>query len=57
VGLYVNEKLTPLPGCSEKVWCPWDTFVGLYPGMLECDFDSVCRTEGKEDVEVGDDKY
>lgn len=58
VGVFVNEKLTSLPNC--ELWCPWETFINLYPSLKVCQFDKICDNEHdgeRESVMVTDDKY
>uniref|UniRef100_A0A182F715 Multiple inositol polyphosphate phosphatase 1 n=2 Tax=Anopheles albimanus TaxID=7167 RepID=A0A182F715_ANOAL len=44
VGLYHQERLTPIPGCPEgTMLCSYEHFKKLYDDRIEqCDFDTMC---------------
>eukprot|EP00094_Tigriopus_californicus_P001991 TCALIF_01919-PA protein Name:"Similar to MINPP1 Multiple inositol polyphosphate phosphatase 1 (Homo sapiens)" AED:0.37 eAED:0.38 QI:0/0/0/1/0/0/2/0/367 len=48
VGMFLNEKLTQIPGCNQE-WCDYSTFVDLHrEEMSRCDFSAICDLETGE---------
>ena len=57
MALFVNEKLTKLPGCEEE-WCPFGVFVDNNPQLKSCNFSNICRKDDStSEFSVPDDKY
>lgn len=58
IGLFVNEKLTLIPGCDSN-WCRVDQFLDLLkPKLDDCDWDAICNLTSADDDDVlqdGDD--
>jgi len=56
LGLWVNEVLTTIPGCSE-LWCDLQKFLNIFPEIDKCDFNEICEDEFGEHIDLPDDKY
>ena len=63
VGMFLNERLTKIPGCEEE-WCDYKLFRDIYyrKNPEDCDFSSICDLESKEDQfsvleSVPDDRF
>ena len=57
MALFVNEKLSKLPGCEEE-WCPLSTFIQNNPQLKSCNFSNICRkNDSTVEYSVPDDKY
>ena len=60
VGLFFNEKLIPIPGCGEELWCDYGVFKEAFRERTEkCDFDAICDADAAmSEVPVDDeDKF
>jgi len=58
VATLVNERITPLPDCGGKLWCPLDEFSRLFGA--DCSLEEVCRVSEEERMhvrEADDDKF
>ena len=57
MALFVNEKLTKLPGCEEE-WCTLNSFIRNNPQLKSCHFGNICRRDNLTVKDnVPDDKY
>jgi len=60
VGLFVNEKLTIIPGCEED-WCNLNTFKAIFDPSNGCNLNEICsitpNIDQDDDIDVPDDKY
>ena len=53
VGLFFNEKLIPIPGCGEELWCDYGVFKEAFRERTEkCDFDAICDADNAAMSEV-----
>ena len=53
VGLLFNEKLIPIPGCEEELWCDYGVFKEAFRERTEnCDFDAICDADNAAMSEV-----
>ncbi len=50
VGMYVNEKLTRIPGCSE-LWCEFQEFFRVFESSRECSLEELCALDSREEEE------
>ncbi len=51
VGLFVNEKLTVIPGCAEELWCDFGHFSRIFQDSRDCDLKELCSLEDPEEEE------
>ena len=49
IGMFVNEKLTPIPGCDKDLWCPYNLFKSIFEQKEPCDFTKICQNEFEND--------
>ena len=61
VGLFVNEKLTKIPGCEDNWWCSLNTFKRIFDRTNGCNLTEICSISSNidqvDEMDVPDDKY
>ena len=58
VGMFVNEKLTIIPGC-ENIWCNIEEFDSLFDTSEKvCDFQKICgNPKFENNLSSEDDRF
>ena len=56
IGMMVNEKLTLIPGCGDRMWCPYETFKAIFD-IANCDLDVICDNHDTDEFsDIQDDR-